>query len=409
MIKNIRLLLAGMLLVLAAACSKDDGVSGPPVIHRVTLLDSSKMDSAFTRAYPGIMILITGENLAGATRITFNNFNAYFNPAYNTNTHIIMNIPGDATTEATDPDVPNELRIKTDRGDAVHQFVLDIPPPSISWIENENALAGDSMVIYGSALWLVNKITLPGGRDITEYKGNLEGDRLAFVMPDLQGDTGRLAVVAKYGTAYSVGPLNDHESGDVISNLTNAGETGEAPRFNWQWWGADRSNDAARFPGTRGHYLISVFGAVPAGDGAWWNSGRSGQFDDVQLFDPAVRSRPTDQYALKFEFNTKEPWTAGVLLLRFNNGYSIRWTPFKDTESQAFHTNNKWITVTFPLNAVRQTGDEGDGTGPSIMSMGDLVLADGKVPFKYWFIAEEEIPIDIFHAAFDNFRIVKIK
>lgn len=409
MMQNIRLLLAGMFLVLVAACSKNEGVSGPPVIHRVTLLDSSKMDSAFVRAFPGIMILITGDNLEGASRVTFNNFNSYFNPAYNTNTHIIMNIPGNATTEATDLNVPNELRIKTSRGEAVHTFTLEIPAPSVTAVENENTLPGDSLIVYGSALWLINKITLPGGREITDFKGNVEGTRVAFVMPDLQGDTGRLGVVAKYGTAYSVGPLNDHQSGDVISNLTNAGEAGEEPRFNWQWWGATRSDDAARFPGTRGQYLISVFGAVPAGDGSWWNDGRSGQFDDVQLFDPSVRSRPTEQYALKFEFNTKEPWTAGVLLLRFNNGYSIRWKPFENMQDKSFHTNNKWITVTFPLNAVRQPGDGGDGTGPSIMSMGELVLADGKVPFKYWFIAEKDIPIDIFHGAFDNFRIVKIK
>ncbi len=125
--RNIRLLLAGLLMVLLAACTKDDAPSGPPVIHRVTLLDSSKTDSAFARAFPGDMILITGENLQGASAVLFNNYNSYFNPAYNTNTHIIITIPDKATTEATDRNVPNEIRIKTDRGDAVHTFTLEIP------------------------------------------------------------------------------------------------------------------------------------------------------------------------------------------------------------------------------------------------------------------------------------------
>ncbi|WP_298711083.1 glycan-binding surface protein [Chitinophaga sp.] len=409
MTKNIRILLAGFLLLLAAACTKDDaGVSGPPVIHRVTMLDSAKMDSAFVEAFPGTLILITGENLKGATSVKFNNFESYFNPAYNTNTHIIMTIPRDATTEATDPDVPNQIRITTPRGEAVHGFTLNIPPPSISGIENENAFAGDSMIVHGAALWLVEKVILPGGREITETKGNFAGDRLAFLLPDLQGDTGRITIVGKIGTAYSDGPINNHQETNVISNFTNSGEAGEQPRFNWPYWGAIRTNDPVKFPGTRGFYLEHIFGDIPHGNWNWWESNRTGQFNTVVLFTPEERNNKTEQYALKFEINTKEPWTAGVCLFRFNN-LVIRWKPWDGLPGSVFHTGNKWRTVTIPLDNIRKSGPEGDGTGDVVTSMADIVLEDGGLPFVYWLGPSDDKPITFFHAAFDNFRIVKIK
>lgn len=406
--QNIRMLLAGLMMVLMAACSKDDGVSGPPVVRSVSLLDSSKTDSAFVRALPGTMVLITGENLQDISSITFNGMSAYFNPAYNTSTHVIVTIPGSTPSEATDPDVPNEIRIKTGHGEAVHTFTIDIPPPFIITLSNENALAGDSVIIYGANLWLINKITLPGNREITAFSADPDGGRVGFVLPDLGADTGRLTVVAKYGTAMSNGPLNDHQSGDVISNLTNDGETGELPRFNWAWWGADRINDATKFPGTRGHYLNCVFGGVGANNGAWWDGGRSGNFNEAALFTDAIRSQQASDYALKFEVNTKEPWTSAVCVLRFGETLAVRWKPWNGSPDNTFHTENKWTTITVQLSAFKKAADGVEGTGASAVSMGEIVTAGGKVAFTFRMVSEDK-PIDVFNAAFDNFRIVKIR
>ncbi len=219
------------MLSLLWACSKDDGLSGPPSVRSVTLLDSARQDSAFTRALPGTLVLITGDNLDGITQVTFNGLNAYFNPAYNTNTHLIITIPEEAPTEATDPDVPNLIHIVTTHGETSYSFVVDIPPPSIFAISNENAMPGDSLYIFGSSLWLIEKIQFPGGREVTAFNADEEGTLVRLVMPNLGTDTGRVTIVAKYGSATSNGPLNDHQSGNVISNFTNDGETGELPRL----------------------------------------------------------------------------------------------------------------------------------------------------------------------------------
>ncbi|MBO9727770.1 MAG: hypothetical protein J7623_03920 [Chitinophaga sp.] len=403
-------LLTGMFAVLICllfACSKNNDVSGPPLITKVSLLDSAHQDSAFTKALPGTMILITGQNLGGVTSISFNGMNAYVNPTYNTNTHIILTIPGNAPTEGTDPKVPNQIRVVTNHGEAVYSFVLDIPPPSIAAISNENALPGDSLIIYGSSLLLINKITLPGGREITSFTADKGGTRIAFLMPDLGTDTGRITIQAKFGTVMSDGPLNDHASGDVISNLTEYGKPGEPSVYNWSW-GAIVSTDPTLFPGTRGGYVQHIFGGLGAGDYEWWTSNRSGNFNDVSMFTPAAATEAASNYALKFEINTKSPWTEGVNILRFNDKYCFRYLPWLTAADKTFDTKNKWQTVTIKLSDFRLTADGQEGTGANAVTLGDLLKPDGKVAFTYHLMAEAT-GIAMYNAAYDNFRIIKIK
>lgn len=391
------------------SCSKDDSQSGGvPIVSSVTLLDSTKQDSAFVRALPGTLVLITGQNLNGITQVSFNGQSAYFNPTYNTNTNLIITIPDNAPTEATDPDVPNTIHIVTTHGEVSYSFVVDIPPPSIAGISNENALPGDSLIIFGSSLWLIDKLVLPGGREITDFVANEAGTRVGLIMPDLGTDTGRLVIHAKYGSTMSDGPLNDHESGDVISNLTNAGETGELPVFNWGWWGANRTNDASLFPGTRGSYLQNIFGGVGANDGAWWNGNRSGNFSDVPMFTAAIMTQQASNYALKFEMNTKEPWTAGINVIRFGENYAFRFMPWSTSPTGAFDTGDNWVTITIPLSLFKAKADNIEGTGAGAVTMGDLLKVDGVVAFGYRFITEDD-PVDVYNAAFDNFRIIKIR
>lgn len=403
-------LLTGMLAVILCllfSCSKNNDLSGPPVITKVSMLDSTLQDSTFTKAFPGTLILITGQNLSGVVSVSFNGVDAYINPTYNTSEHIILSIPGNAPTEAVDPKVPNQIKVTTTHGEAVYSFVVDIAPPSISAISNENALPGDSLIIYGSSLVLIEKITLPGGRDIPSFVTNANGTRVAFLMPDLGTDTGRLTIQAKFGSVMSDGPLNDHASGDVISNLTESGKPGEPSVYNWSW-GAIVTSDAALFPGTRGGYVQSIFGGVGAWGYEWWTSNRSGNFNDVAMFSTDVLTQPAAQYVLKFEINTKVAWTEGVNVLRFNDKYCFRYQPWLNATNKTFDTKNKWQTVTVNLSDFKLAVDGTEGIGANAVVMGDLLKPDAKVAFGYRLMAEAT-GIALYNAAFDNFRIIKIK
>lgn len=401
------ILIAVMCCLLFAFCKKDE-VSAPPVISSVSLLDPAKQDSTFKETLPGTLILITGNNLGGIVNIYFNGQAAYFNPTYNTSTHLIVTIPGGAPTEATDPNVPNNIRIVTTHGETSYQFVLTIPPPAISAVSNENALPGDSVIIWGSSLWLIDKIVFPGGREVTNFNANEAGTRVGLIMPDLGADTGRLTIHAKYGTARSDGPLNDHQSGDVISNLTN-GEAGEESVFNWAWWGANRTTDASLFPGTRGAYLQNIFGGVGADNGAWWDGNRSGNFTEVStIFNASIMTQQASDYALKFEINTKEPWTAGINVLRMGDNYAYRFMPWASATGGSFDTEDKWQTVTVRLSDFKTADSGKEGTGANAATMGDLLKANGVVAFTYRYITEDK-PVDVHNTAYDNFRIVKVR
>src|SRR5690348_16094398 len=85
------------------SCKKNDGGSGNPMITKVRVVDSTKRDSAFTKAAPGTLIVIQGSNLSGLRQVVFNDTVAYFNPAYATDKNIIVTIPATAQTTATDP------------------------------------------------------------------------------------------------------------------------------------------------------------------------------------------------------------------------------------------------------------------------------------------------------------------
>lgn len=399
-------LLAGGLFFLPA-CKKNNDFTGTPVVTQVRLLDPATKDSTFTSALPGTMVLVEGQNLGGITNIYFNDLDVYFNPTYNTNTNVIVTIPSNTPTEATNPDIPNTIRIVTTHGETSYTFIITIPPPIINAISNENALPGDSLIIYGSNLWLIEKVAFPGGKEVTDVATNADGTRLGMLMPDIGNDTGRLIIYAKYGTTPSAGPLNDHESSNVISNLTATWQSGEASVFNWSWWGASQTDDASLYPGTRGGYLRNNFDGVGANDGGWWNGNRSGNFDPVSLFTGNVSSQPAANYALKFEVNTKLPWTAAIDVLRFGETYAYRYIPWAASADKVFDTKNQWQTVTVPLNEFKKAENGVEGTGAGATTVGD-VLSDGKVAFTYRFITEAD-PVANFDAAFDNFRIVKIK
>jgi len=184
------------------SCKKNDSGSGTPVITQVRLVDSTKRDSTFKQAIPGALIVIQGNNLGGLKAVYFNDTSAFFNPVYATNTNIIVTIPSTAQTIATDPKVPNIIKVVTSHGMATYSFQLYLPPPTISSISFDNS--GTLVYINGTNFTGIQKITfpIPAAADTAlSYTVNKTNTQIVAVIPPGTANIDSLRVYCTFGNA----------------------------------------------------------------------------------------------------------------------------------------------------------------------------------------------------------------
>jgi Surface glycan-binding protein B xyloglucan binding domain len=180
------------------SCKKND--TGTPVITGVRSIDTTARDSLFMAAIPGTLIVIQGSNFGGLQAVYFNDTSAYFNPAYVTNTNIIVRIPSSAQTKATDPNVKDVLRVVTDHGEVTYAFSLYLPPPAIYSLTFDNS--GTVVYITGANFEGVQKITFPVSGDDTalSFTVNKAFTQIAAEIPPGTPFQDSLRVYATFGS-----------------------------------------------------------------------------------------------------------------------------------------------------------------------------------------------------------------
>ena len=189
------------------SCKKNDSGTGQPVITQVRAVDTTKRDSTFNQAIPGTLIVIQGNNFSGLKAVFFNDTSAYFNPAYATNTDIIINIPATAQTAATDPNVPSVIKVVTDHGTATYSFTLYLPPPVITSIALDNS--GTIVTINGYNFEGIQKITfpVPGNDTALSYTVNKTFTQITAAIPPGTAFNDSMRVYCTFGTgAFSYPP-----------------------------------------------------------------------------------------------------------------------------------------------------------------------------------------------------------
>ncbi len=219
--KNLLYILMVGVLIFQYACKKNDGADGPPVISKVRSVDTTKRDSFFVKSVPGTLIVIQGNNLGGLKQVFFNDTLAYFNPVYATSTNIIVTIPGSAQTVATDPKVPNVIKVVTDHGTVIFPFTLYLPPPAISSITFDNS--GSLVYINGYNFQGIKKITfpVPGTADTAlSYTVNKTFTQITAVIPPGTAFSDSLRVYCTFGAA-AVG----YPPPMVVTNISNENAT----------------------------------------------------------------------------------------------------------------------------------------------------------------------------------------
>ncbi len=400
-IRALILFLAGSIILIS--CKKEE--QGPPVITQVRLPDPDKADSTFTQADPGTLIVIQGENLGGLLHVYFNNYEASFNSVFSTDNNIIVRIPDEAPTEVIDPDVPHEIRIVTNHGEATYTFSLTPPPPEIYYISNENAMPGDEIFILGADFYLVEKIIFPGDIETTDFTVNRSAKTITVTVPQGATEAGKIKIVTTYHTVEAPMSFNDLSGEGVLCNFDD---------INSYIWGCQISSDDIAFPGARGNFAQLVNTNIGPGNYTWWEGNRVCFLDSIQTIAPENLGDVFSQYALKFEMYVKEIWNTGnITIVTKDWEYRYIFAPWLIDGVRADLVTDGWITYVISLTEFRNN----EGTGDPAKAFKDIFWENGTARIGMAYMnttpdpnndEADAITLDNLSIGIDNIRVVKI-
>jgi len=280
--------------------------------------------------------------------------------------------------------------------------------PTIIGISDENAMAGDSVYIYGTYLRNIQSFTY-AGTAITSFTSTFvssgSASAIGFVMPSIsQG--GPASVTTKFGTATTVYNVNDVATGR-ISDWEWGGN------FNWQWWGGSYyTSGSSDFPGNSTQYMVLKIGSLAAGEGNTY-SNYAILMNAAQWVPATHLNDSPGNWAFKFEVSVPQSWNGGTIdILSGVSGYIARWEPWQITAATtAPYKTKRWVTITIPLSSFRASDPTlGDGKGAALSKIADLTGPSGNTACTvYIHNYGTAATATGFYGAFDNFRVVKIK
>ncbi|MDE6109577.1 MAG: IPT/TIG domain-containing protein [Muribaculaceae bacterium] len=411
------LLLAGFATgAMMASCSddtpaqKDKGAT--PVVKYVRPADAALSDSLITAASLGQKIVFVGDNLGDVQQIWFNDKKSKLNPTMVTSHTIICDIPNSIPGEVT-----NIARIITGTGIEIeYPFQVVVPAPSIRSVDCEYAPAGSLMTITGA--YFADDPNVPLTVTIAGVEAPIkELSETQLVVEVPEAGEGPVNVTSIYGSTDS--KFNYKETRGMLFDFDPDGITGLGTGQSWHARPVvDDENSIS------GAYMIIGNADVPmAAAGDWNDSDYSFEYwagawtDPVsyparvgeRLFDVADFSDYNNK-SVKFELMipSSNPWQAGAMQVLFtplsmvsfgaegldvygnhvagctnvffhtsaNGGYDMArylWVPW--TDSQAYDTGDKWITVTMPIADFKYNAD-GTGAGRMLSDITDFANFD---------------------------------
>ena len=201
-----------LLLIVAGSysitsCSDDEKI-GAPVITQVRLIDPAHRDSTFTEAFPGVKIVVEGQNFKDLRSVSMNNTVVSINPAYVRDGSIIVEIPEDLPLHGTDASLPNQIKVTTAHGEATYSFTFLSPAPVITQFNfSLPATEGEMLDIIGSNFYNIQKVVFAtGGQtiDVTAFTVSSTYDTIYVRIPAGGDADGTITVVTESGEASKV-------------------------------------------------------------------------------------------------------------------------------------------------------------------------------------------------------------
>jgi len=365
---------------------------GEPTITAISNVFANPGDSVFL--YGTNLVLVQSLSYAGTDITSFHS-----------------NIDGTSLGFLMPAQTPTDQILLTTKGGSV-TFKI-VATPTITAVSNENAIAGDSVYVYGTYLKSIQSF-LYAGADISSFVSSDDGSSVGFIMPSIS-TSGPVSVTTSFGVATTVFNVNDIATGS-ISNREWSGN------FNWQWWGGANLTSGdhnsgwppynADFPGNSSLYMVLKNGIMTAGEGNTY-SNYAIRMNGAQWIPTANINDPISNWAFKFEVSIPQPWNGGSIdILSSDQTYIARWEPWQisPTTTAAFTTKG-WTTVTIPFSAFRKPDATlGEGKGVSMTKFSDLLGSSGNSECTvYIHNYSTSSTATGFYGAFDNLRVVRIK
>jgi len=390
------LLFSCLFLLAQYACKKDNDGAAPVITH-VRNYAASPDDSLVQAVIPGQWIVLVGRNLENAVAVTFNGVSASIKSQMFSDTSAVVQVPAVIPFPSVPADKLNVIQFITTNGTANFTFNIVAPPPAITSISNENAQEGDSVFVYGTNFFFVEKLSFAGVQ-VDKFKATDDGTSIGFIQPHIPGP-GNVIVATKSGADTTVYNVQDLATGMLC----------DFDQVNTFSWGANIENNSADFPGNHGAYAVLKNDVLPGGEGSWWGSQRSINTNDVQWLPVERLSDPVEDYAVKFEINAPNDWNGTSLYVVRNYDMALlaRYEPWLQTDGTAKAYSTKgWRTVTIPFTEFRT--NSGKGTSPA--SLTELLGSTAHSPINIQTANFAATPTPTgFYAAIDNIRVVKIK
>ena len=344
--------------------------SGKPEVQYIRLPQSA--DSIITKSYLQKTICLVGKNLRSIHKILFNDQQAVLNTSFITDNTLLVDIPKNIPSAVTD-----KIYMINGAGDTTtYDFHVIVPPPVVSSMSCEYAVAGDEVTVTGDYFiqdpYKPLQITFNDGElPVTEIK-SISKNSLTFIVP-VGATSGRVSVESVYGKSKSQFVYKDTRN--ILFDFDGS-HGGLTAGHGWRP-GRIRNN------GIDGSYLY-LGGANMLGKvGATWDE------DDFAMnywpepsFKELLDTCDINDMALKFECRVpaSSPWSASALQMIFtgNNNVTFQtansqyynadiprglWLPWQNSGS--FNTGSHWTTVTIPLSAFNKTY-EGQAAGKTI-------------------------------------------
>lgn len=348
-----------------------------PVIKYARPCDVSLSDSMIVSAPLGARLAFVGDNLGDVQQVWFNDQKVKLNPNMVTSHTVIVDVPNVIPGEVT-----NMARFITSTGiETQYPFNVTVPAPRVTSMSCEYAHAGETVTIYGS--YFADDPNVPLSVDFNGIPAKVNSvaqDAVEVVVPE--GATeGPVKVTTIYGNnESSFNYLDTRGMMFDFDGLTGLGNHG--------WHARPIENDGT---GISGNYMVLGDGATLLNAAADWNDNDfsfeywpgtwntpTDYSDGARLFD-IVDFKDYNNMSLKFEIciPASGAWQAGAMQLIFagtdkvttgNGGTDIYgdavagpnntffqeggwnrglWIPWSETE--AYHTDGKWVTVSLPI------------------------------------------------------------